>query len=64
MPAGELIVLSNWDNLKDKMVGVMLTEDLRKIPWYCVGIGLAMILAGSIALVHRPRVRKMDTPPR
>jgi hypothetical protein len=64
MPAGDLIVLCNWENLKDKMVGVMLTEDLRKIAGYPVGVGLAMILAGIFALVHRSRARKIDTQPR
>jgi hypothetical protein len=64
MPAGELIVLCDWDNLKDKIVGVMLAESFRKMAWYCAGVGLAMTLAGSFALVHRSRARKMDTPPR
>jgi len=61
MPAGDLIVLCNWENLKDKIVGVMLAEDLRRMAEYCLGIGLAMILAGGFAFMRRAP-RKMDTP--
>jgi hypothetical protein len=61
MPAGELVVLCNWENLKDKIVGIMLAESFRKMAWYCAAIRLAMTLAGTFALVHRSRARKMDT---
>ena len=61
MPAGDLIVLCDWENLKDKTVGVMLTEDLRRLAEYCLGIGLAMILAGGFAFMRRAP-RRMDTP--
>ncbi|HXI41797.1 MAG TPA: hypothetical protein VNH83_17565 [Bryobacteraceae bacterium] len=64
MPTGELIVLCNWENLKDKTVGVMLTEDMHRIAAYPVGIGLAMMLAGTFVLVHRSRATKIDTPQR
>jgi hypothetical protein len=64
MPSGDLVVLYNWENLKDKMVGVMLGDDLLRISWYCAAIGLAMTLAGSFALMRRFRTRKMDTPQR
>ena len=42
MPAGDLIVLCNWENLKDKMVGVMLTyrrlaENTLVLRWNRIG---------------------------
>jgi hypothetical protein len=64
VPSGELVVLCNWENQKDKISGIMLAESFRKMAWHCFGIGLAMTLAGIAALVHRSRARQMDTPQR
>lgn len=44
LPPGGLIVMSDWPNVKDKIVGVMLDQELR--PWIT-----AMSISGFVLLV-------------
>jgi hypothetical protein len=53
LPVGELILMSYWDGrTKDRIVGVMLDEDLGKVLRITSGIGLILILSAA-ALVAR-----------
>ena len=66
MPAGELIVLCYWkNNVKDKLVGISLDEDLRRISEIATPIGFVLILSGVSVLVRRRvvgrRSRRLDT---
>jgi hypothetical protein len=48
MPAGELVLMCYWkNNVKDKMVGIMLDEDLWRISRITAPIGLILILCGA-----------------
>jgi hypothetical protein len=54
MPVGELIVICYWkNNVKDKLVGIMLDDDLWRISEIAGPIGFILILSGVSALVRR-----------
>jgi len=53
LPKGELIVICNWNDLKDKIVGIMLAEDLWRISKFATPAGLILMLSGVSLLVRR-----------
>jgi hypothetical protein len=52
MPAGELVLMCYWKNdVKDRLVGMTLDEDLWKVSRVTLPLGLGLILLGSVVLV-------------
>ena len=47
LQSGELVLLNNWDYEKDKIVGVMLDEELRKIFIVTSAIGGTFVLIAA-----------------
>lgn len=62
MPPGELIVVCDWFNLKDKLVSIAIDEELAKVARVSTPLGAFLILAGVLVLVlgHK-RPRSMDS---
>lgn len=54
LPQGELIVVGSWLNTKDKLVGIALDEDLRKVSKIAVISGSVLILLASWLIWRRP----------
>jgi hypothetical protein len=49
LPPGDLIVVGNWWNTKDKLVGVSLDQELRSVPTIAmVGGSVLVLLAASL----------------
>ena len=46
LPEGDLVVLSEWFNMKDKIVGVGVAQDFRWFPLCIAAVGLVFAMAG------------------
>jgi hypothetical protein len=57
IPSGELIIVSNWPNTKDKLVGVSLNEKLRPILMATSSLGFMLIVIAVWTLVRRRSLR-------
>lgn len=53
LPAGELIIQPAWDNQKDKIVGVMLDEDIWQLVRILVVSGGVLVVPSAILLFRR-----------
>jgi hypothetical protein len=60
LPAGDLIVVRDWWNTKDKLVGVYLDDDISSlIRW--TSLAGVLLLAADAVLILRSQVRKRRT---
>jgi hypothetical protein len=46
VPPGDLIIVASWWNTKDKLVGISLDEELRKVANFGIVSGSVLLLAG------------------
>ena len=53
LPVGELVVARDWDNLKDKLVGVSLNQDLRPISRNLFVAGLVLLAGATLLWLRR-----------
>jgi len=53
MPAGELVLVCYWQNVKDKLVGIGLDEDLLKMYRVTLPTSILLIIAGVTLLTRR-----------
>jgi len=53
MPAGELVLMCYWQNVKDKLVGIGLDEDLLEMSRVTKTAGILLIIAGMSLLMRR-----------
>jgi len=53
MPVGELVLVCYWSDVKDKLVGIAINEDLLKISRVTTTAGTLLIIAGATLLMRR-----------
>ena len=54
LPAGKLIIVNNWPDVKDKLVGIALDQELRRVSNVAVVCGSALILVAAIRWYLKP----------
>jgi hypothetical protein len=59
IPSGDLIIVSNWPNTKDKLVGISLDEKLRPILTATSSVGVVLMVIAVGILVRRHRLRQL-----
>ena len=57
LPSGELTIMSNWLNTKDKLVGISLDETLRPILTATSSLGFVLVVIAVWTLVRRRSLR-------
>jgi hypothetical protein len=57
LPSGDLIIVSNWPNTKDKLVGISLDEKLRRILTATSSVGVVLMVIAVGILVRRRSLR-------
>lgn len=57
LPSGNVILINNWYDAKDKIVGVMLDEDFRKVFVVTSIIGAVLILFSAYLVPSIRRVK-------
>lgn len=60
LPSGELIIEPSWYNTKDKIVGVMLAEDFRRVIPALLISGTTLVLPAVFVLLRRFRQRDSE----
>ena len=59
LPPGEVVLVPDWDwGTKDKIVGVMLDEDTRKVFMVTSGIGLILIVSAACLVARRNALKR------
>ena len=54
LPPGDLIIVRSWWNTKDKLVGIALDQDLRKVSTIAVTSGAILVLLAGSLIWRRP----------
>jgi hypothetical protein len=57
---GELLVVSDWFNTKDKLVGVSLDEELRPIVMASACLGSMLIVGAAVLLLRHRHLRQFQ----
>jgi hypothetical protein len=58
IPSGEVIIVSDWLNTKDKLVGISLDEELRPILTATSSLGCGLIVIAASIFVRRRLLRE------
>jgi hypothetical protein len=54
LPAGNLIVVRNWWNTKDNLLGEALDEEIESvIRWFSIGAGLLIAFAAGCVVLRK-----------